>query len=233
MSSSSNEILAYLAKNGNEKAKQGMSRFGIQTEKAFGISIPVLRELARKHKKDHALALELWASGYHEARILASMVDDPKLCTEAQMEAWVVEFNSWDLCDQTCFGLFARSAFGMKKVFEWGHREEEYVRRAGFALMAAYALSAHKTKDEELLAFMPLIEQYSTDNRNFVRKAVNWALRQIGKRNWSLHKPAVAMAEKLMNSGDKTARWIGKDAYRELTGEGVKKTLERRNKKNS
>jgi 3-methyladenine DNA glycosylase AlkD len=228
MSLKSKEILTYLKKKGSAAAIDGMSHFGINVEKAFGVSIPVIRELAKQHKKDHALALELWASGYREARILASMVDDPKLCTEKQMEGWVLEFDSWEVCDQTCFGLFARSDYGWKKAFEWPHREEEYVRRAGFALMAAFTLHKTKATDEELLSFFPLIEKYSTDERNFVRKAVNWALRQTGKRNRNLNTHAIVLSEKLMNSANKSARWIGKDAYRELTGDGVKKTLERR-----
>jgi 3-methyladenine DNA glycosylase AlkD len=230
MSSKLKEILSYLEKKGSADARAGMSRFGINADNAFGIRIPVLRDLAKQYKKDHALALELWASGYHEARILASMVDDPKLCTEKQMEEWVVEFDSWDLCDQTCFGLFARTAYGWKKTFEWPHREEEFVRRAGFALMAAFTLCKTRVSDEDLLTFLPLIEKYSADERNFVRKAVNWALRQVGKRNHNLNSHAIVLAEKLLNSENKTARWIGKDAFRELTGEGVKKTLERREK---
>jgi 3-methyladenine DNA glycosylase AlkD len=233
MSPKSKEILAYLEQKGSATAKAGMSHYGINTDMAFGVSIPVLREMAKQHKKDHALALELWASGYHEARILASMIDDPKLCTEEQMEEWVIEFDSWDLCDQTCFGLFARSAYGWKKALEWPQRGEEFVRRSGFALMAAFALQKTKITDEELLSLLPLIEKHSTDERNFVRKAVNWALRQIGKRNHHLNSSAIVLAEKLMNSENKTARWIGKDAFKELTGDGVKRTLERRERTKS
>jgi 3-methyladenine DNA glycosylase AlkD len=225
MSQRSKDILKQLAQAGSPDALKGMARYGIITEKAFGVSVPVLRGIAAKYKKDHALALELWVSGFHEARILASMVDDPKLCTVEQMEEWVREFNSWDLCDQTCFGLFARSAYGWEKAFEWTHREDEYVRRAGFALMAAFALQRSKASDEELRTFLPLIEKYATDERNFVKKAVNWALRQIGKRNQNLHGPALSLAEKLMNSEDKTARWIGRDAYKELTGDSVIRKL--------
>jgi 3-methyladenine DNA glycosylase AlkD len=228
MSVNSDLILAYLKAKGSPEAKAGMSRFGIAVDQAFGVSIPDLRTIAKLHKKNHELAAELWASGFHEARILASMIDDPKLCTDRQMEAWVRDFNSWDLCDQTCFGLFAKTAHGWNKALEWPKREEEFVRRAGFALMAAFALQKSDIPDFHLRILLTLIEQYSTDNRNFVKKAVNWALRQIGKRNRYLHGHALTLSERLMKSPDKTARWIGKDAYKELTSENVARLIDKR-----
>jgi 3-methyladenine DNA glycosylase AlkD len=231
MSEKKDEILKFLQENSNPKNKEGMARFGINTEKAFGISMPLLREAAKHYKKDHFLALELWQSGYHEARILAGLIDDHLKCTSEQMEQWVLGFNSWDVCDQVCMNLFWKTEFAWDKVREWAEREEEFVRRASFALMAVLAVKVKKTDEIEFLALFPLIEKYSTDKRNFVKKAVNWALRQIGKRNRKLHPFALELAEKLMKSDDRTARWIGTDAYKELISEGVAKTLDRRDKK--
>ena len=164
----------------------------------------------------------------HEARILAALVDDPKLVTRKQMDAWAAEFNSWDLCDQACMKLFAKTPHAAEMIAKWARDEREFVRRAAFATIAGYAVSAKDAADEEFLPFLALIETHATDSRNFVKKAVNWALRQIGKRSMALHRPALALAKKLAASDDKTARWIGKDAVKELTDP---KTLERLAKK--
>lgn len=194
-----------------------MARFGINTEKAFGVSMAAMRPMERRYRQNHALAAELWDSGWHEARILAGLIDDPKLVTRRQMDEWAAAFNSWDLCDQVSMKLFARTPFVADKVRKWAKNKREFVRRAAFATIAGYAVHARKTPDAEFVAFLDLIEASATDERNFVRKAVNWALRQIGKRSLSLHAPALALAEKLAASPDRTARWIGKDAVRELT----------------
>jgi len=210
-------ILAELRSLGSKENRVGMARFGINTERAFGVSMAASRPLARKYRRRHDLAESLWATGFHEARILAALIDDPKLVTRKQMDSWAAEFNSWDLCDQACMKLFARTPFVAEKVAKWAKDKREFVRRAAFATIAAYAVHAKQAPDEEFLPFLALIEAYSNDQRNFVKKAVNWALRQIGKRNTTLHRPALALAEKLAASDDNTARWIGKDAVKELS----------------
>ena len=194
-----------------------MARFGINTRKAFGVSMATMRPFARRYRRQHDLAEALWASGWHEARILAALIDDPKLVTRRQMDEWAAAFDSWDLCDQACMKLFARTAFVEEKAVKWAKGKREFVRRAAFATIAGYAVRAKRTPDAEFLPFLALIEAHAADERNFVRKAVNWALRQIGKRSLTLHKPALALAERLAVSDDKIARWIGKDAMKELT----------------
>jgi len=214
------EIIKYLKKNSNPKDREGMARFGINPKYALGVRIPVLRSLAKKINKNHKLAEELWKTKIHEARILASMIDEPGKVSEKQMEAWVKEFNSWDVCDQTCMNLFDKIPLGWKKAIEWTKRKEEFVRRAGFALMACLAVHDKKANDKDFLQFFPLIKKYSADERNFVKKAVNWALRQIGKRNESLRKQAIKIAEEILSASrridSKSAKWIATDAIREL-----------------
>ncbi len=194
-----------------------MARFGINADRALGVSMTAMRPLEERLRRDHLLAADLWATGIHEARILAALVDDPKAVTPAQMDAWVAEFDSWDLCDQACLKLFARTPFVSRKVTEWAEDDREFVRRSAFSLIAGYAVAVKKAPDREFLAFLPIIERHATDGRNFVKKAVNWALRQIGKRSMVLHAPALALAERLAASPDRTARWIGRDAVKELT----------------
>lgn len=212
-----NDVLAELRALGSEKNRAGMARYGINTERAYGVSMEAARPLARKYRRQHALAAELWASGVHEARILAALIDDPKLVTPKQMDAWAADFNSWDLCDQTCMKLFAVTPHAVTKIEKWAKDKREFVRRAAFATIAGYAVHAKKAPNAEFAAFLPIIEAHATDPRNFVRKAVNWALRTIGKRSVALYAPALKLARKLAASDDKTARWIGKDAVRELT----------------
>lgn len=231
MSEKLDSIIRYLESMSNSKSKEGMAHYGINAAQAWGIAVPVLRQLAKQYRKDHELALELWESGYHEARILASMVDDPLKCTSSQMEQWVVKFDSWDVCDQVCMNLFYKTGLEWQKIKEWAERDEEFVRRASFALMAVLALHAKNTDDKVFIDLLSIIEKHSTDNRNFVKKAVNWALRQIGKKNRNLHSHALLLSEKLMNSENKTSRWIGSDAYRELNSEAALSTLDRRDKK--
>ncbi len=211
------EVLAELRALGSEEGRAGMARFGINVEKAFGVSMAAQRPLQRKYRRDHELALALWKSGYHEARILAALIDDANKVTPRQMDAWAADFDSWDICDQACMKLFARSPFAAEKIAKWAKDDREFVRRAAFATIAGYAVHAKAAPDKEFLPFLKIIEAHATDERNFVRKAVNWALRQIGKRSTTLHKPALALARKLAASDDRTARWIGKDAVRELT----------------
>lgn len=211
------DVLAELAALGSEKNRVGMARYGIRTDRALGVSMASLRPVARRLKRNHPLALALWESGKHEARILAGLIAEPKRVTPALMDAWTGDFDSWDLCDQVCSKLYARTPFVADKIRVWAADDREFVRRAAFALLAASATRGSKMPEAELATFLPLVERHAGDGRNFVRKAVNWALRQIGKRSVALHPAALALAERLAASTDKSARWIGKDAVRELT----------------
>jgi len=209
-------ILSQLREMSTPAVREGMRRFGIDATHALGVSIPALRALAKEIKKDHALALALWETKFHEARILASMIDDPAHVTVRQIDAWVKDFNSWDLCDQVCGNLFDRTAFAVEKAIAFSKRKEEFVKRAGFVLMAEYAVHNKKAEDKVFLAFLPLIEKEACDDRNFVKKAVNWALRQIGKRNVRLREAAILTAERILLQDSNAARWIARDALREL-----------------
>lgn len=221
------QIINELKKNGSEYNRNGMKRFGINVDKAFGVNVPVMRSLAKTIGKDHALAQKLWESGYHEARHIASMIDDPKLVTKAQMNKWVKDFNSWDICDGTCSNLFRKTPYAIEKIFEWCERKEEFVRRSGFSLMC-YVAVHHKTRDdEEFLEFFPLIKKYSSDDRNFVKKAVNWALRQIGKRSIYLNQESIKLAREIQLLEFKSAKWIAADALRELTNPLTRSRLKR------
>ncbi|MFH1428618.1 MAG: DNA alkylation repair protein [Candidatus Margulisiibacteriota bacterium] len=222
-----NDIISKLKSLSDPKAVEGMARFGINSENTFGVSVPDLRAIAKAAGKDHQLALELWESGIHEARILASMVDVFKEVTEEQAEAWVKEFDSWDVCDQCIMNLFRYLPSAYQKAIEWGRREEEFVRRAGFAMMASLAIGDKKADDKLFEAFFSLIVEKSDDERNFVKKAVNWALRQIGKRSFDLNKKAIQVAEKIDRFNSKSAKWIAKDALRELTDEKILSRIKR------
>jgi 3-methyladenine DNA glycosylase AlkD len=220
------DILKKLKSLSDPKAVEGMARFGINPENTFGVSIPNLRQIAKETGKDHALAQQLWASGIHEARILASMVDDPKMVTEEQLERWVKDFDSWDVCDQCCMNLFEKTQFAYQKAVEWSSNDKEFIKRTGFVLMARLAVSDKKADDRQFEPFLPIIKRESTDNRNFVKKAVNWALRQIGKRNLNLNGKAIETAEGIQEIDSKSARWIAADALRELTGQAVLERLQ-------
>lgn len=220
-----NEIVDRLKTLADPEAVAGMARYGIDSSKAHGVSIPKLRTIARETGKNHDLAQALWKSGIHEARILASMIEVPAELTREQMECWVRDFNSWDLCDQCCNNLFRKSAWGHDKAVEWTSREEEFVKRAGFALAAFLAVHDKQASDEEFLKFLPLIKRESTDGRNFVKKAVNWALRQIGKRNTSLNRAAIETCSEINAVDSGAARWIASNALCELTGAQVQERL--------
>jgi 3-methyladenine DNA glycosylase AlkD len=203
-----------------------MARFGIATDRALGgIGMPRLRQMGRDLGPDHQLAEALWATGVHEARMLAAFVDDSDLVTEAQMERWAGGFDSWDLCDTVCGSLFDRTPFAHDKAVAWSGREEEFVKRAGFATMAWLAVHDRKAGDDRFLAFLPHVELGAGDDRKLVRKAVSWALRQIGKRNARLNWEAVACADRIRKQGSRSARWVASDAIRELTGDAVRERL--------
>ncbi|MEM2896879.1 MAG: DNA alkylation repair protein, partial [Candidatus Bathyarchaeia archaeon] len=190
-----NVILKKLKSLSNSKAVEGMAKYGITAERTYGVSIPNLRKIAKEIGKDHELAQQLWKSNIRETRILAGMIDDPILVTEKQMEKWVKEFDYWEICDQACQNLFTYTKYAYKKAIEWGKRDEEFVKRAGFALMAWLAFKDKDSNDKQFEKFFPIIKREATDNRNFVKKAVNWALRQIGKRNPYLNKKAIDPAK--------------------------------------
>lgn len=219
------EIIEKLESLGNPVNVAGMKRFGITAKKAFGVSMPVLKELAKDVKKKaedrHELALELWKTEFHEARIVAYLIDDPKRVTENQMENWAKDFDNWAICDGACGHLFCRTEFAYEKVSEWSAREEEFIKRAGIVLIAYLAVHDKKADDERIAQFLPILEKYSDDERNFIKKAVNWSLRQIGKRNLNLNKLAVETAGRIKAQNTRSARWIAADALRELTGEKV------------
>ncbi|MBI2935792.1 MAG: DNA alkylation repair protein [Chloroflexi bacterium] len=219
------EVLKRLESLANPQAVAGMARFGINPKGTLGISIPALRKLAKELGKSHRLAQELWDSGGHEARILACMVDEPKQVTERQMEAWVKDLDSWDVCDQCCSELFSKTTLAYEKAIEWSSRGEEFVKRAGFALMACLAVKDKKASDAQFAIFLPLIAREAPDGRNFVKKAVNWALRQIGKRNLALNKQAMEAARAIQRKDSASARWIASDALRELSSDAVQKRL--------
>ena len=218
----SDQIIANLKQLANAQAVEGMARFGIRPAQALGISIPTLRKMAKDIGKNHKLALALWHSGIHEARILASMIAEPQLVSDALMEEWVNAFDSWDVCDQVCGNLFDKTPYAYQKAAQWCQQEREFVRRAGFVMMAELAVHDKKAPDEAFLQFFPLIKQYAGDERNFVKKAVNWALRQIGKRNSHLRTLALECAYEIQNMDSKTARWVARDAIKELQAREIK-----------
>jgi 3-methyladenine DNA glycosylase AlkD len=221
----SKEILARLKSLANPDNVAGMARFGISAKNTLGVPMPVLRSMGKRIGRDHGLALELWASGLHEARILAALVDDPALVTEEQMEQWVGELDSWDVCDQLCSNLLDKTPMAVEKARTWSRHPETFVKRAGFVLMAALSVHDKKSPDRLFLSFLPLIRREAKDERNFVKKAVNWALRQIGKRNLALNRAALKTAEKIIRSKSPAARWIAADALRELNDPKILKRL--------
>ncbi len=222
------EVLKRLKSLSNPKAVAGMAKYGINPESAYGISIPNLRKIAREAGKNHLLAEKLWSSGIHEARILACMIDDPKEVTEPQLERWVSGFDSWDVCDQCCNKLFDKTEFAYQKAVEWTARREEFVKRAGFVMMTQLAVHDKEAEDSLFERFFPIIKREASDQRNFVKKAVNWALRQIGKRNLALNKKAVKVAKEIQRIDSKAATWIAADALRELTSNEVQERLKQR-----
>lgn len=207
---------------------EAMPRFGVRAQRAFGVSVPALRKLAREFRYEHALAQRLWDTGIHEARALAAMIDDPALVTEEQLERWAADFSSWDICDCCCGDLFWRTPFAYPKALEWARRDEEYVKRAGFSLMAALAREDKRAPDARIAEFLPAIAAAANDERNFVKKAVSWALREVGKRSPALNSQAIATAQQLRQRASRSARWIATDALRELTGEAVQGRLRAR-----
>jgi 3-methyladenine DNA glycosylase AlkD len=222
------EVVRTLERMGDPARRGGMARYGIDISRALGISVTALRRLAPDLGHDHDLAAALWASGVHEARILASLVDEPARVSLAQMDAWVGDLDSWDVCDAVCGNLFDRTPFALDKAVEWSAREPEFERRAGFALMAWAAVHRKDLPDAAFSSLLPLIRDRSTDDRNFVKKAVSWALRQIGKRSAGLNTKAIRTAEQIERMEARSSRWIARDALRELRSETVQARLRTR-----
>lgn len=221
------EVLKRLSSAAKPDQLAGMARYGMAIERRLGVSVPELRKIARELGQDHQLALDLWQTGIAEAKIIAALVGEPEKLTEAQMEAWVKDINSWDVCDQVCMNLFEKVSLAWQKIVDWSQREEEFVKRTAFSLMACLAWHDKKAKDEKFIELFPVIIQRATDERNFVKKAVNWSLRNIGKRNPNLNKAAIEIAQEIQRLDSKAARWIASDAIRELKSEAVQLRLKR------
>ena len=218
---------AELKRLGEKKNVAGMARFGIRAKKVFGVSKPKLDELAKKIGKNHGLGMALWTTGIHDAKLLGVLISQPEKVDAKQMDRWVGDFDNWDVCDGTCCHLFVFAAPAWKKALEWTRRKKEFEKRAGFALAAFLAVHDKLAADTSYKKFLKVIEREAWDDRNFVRKAVNWALRNIGKRNLRLNRAAIASAERIRRQNTRAARWIAADALRELRSEAVQKRLRR------
>lgn len=221
------EILEMLAAKANPDQLVGMARYGMTVDKRLGVKVPQMRKIAKEIGKDHKLALELWETGITEAMILSSMVDVPNEVTEEQMEVWAQDFDSWDVCDQVCMNLFDKTPLAWKKIHDWFDRDEEFVKRAAYALIACLAVHDKGASDEVFISLIPVIKAGTTDNRNYVKKAVSWALRNIGKRNPELNTVALATARELRGIDSRTARWIGSDVILDLTSDATRRRFER------
>ncbi len=222
------EILAILEEHADQKALEGMAKYGITPANAYGVKLPVLRQLARQLEKDHQLAKALWQINNRETRILASMVDQPSMVTETQVDAWARTFDYWEICDQCCMNLFEKLPFAYDKALELSRQEGEFVKRSGYVLMARLAVSDKAAPDEKFIDFFPQIKAGARDERNYVKKAVSWALRQIGKRSLSLHSKALAWANAIDKLSVTSAHWIAKDVRRELNSEKIIRRLRAR-----
>ena len=224
------EIIQKLQSLENPENVKGMARYGITLKNNLGISIYQLRPFAKEIGRNHPLALKLWDSKIHDARLLACFIDDPKEVTADQMDAWAEDFDSWDICDQACTNLFDRSPLAYEKVYQWADHEKEFVKRAAFSLIAGLAVHDKTATDKKFEDFLPIIIKHSVDERNYVKKAVNWALRNIGKRNLHLNKRAIEIAKEIQKINSKSARWIASDALRELTSDKIKRRFVNKSK---
>jgi 3-methyladenine DNA glycosylase AlkD len=211
-------VLDWLKKNGSAKVRDTIGpRFGIVVKNAFGVTMTQLKQLAKITGRDHDLAVDLWKSGYYDARMLACLIDEPAKVTSSQMDAWCADFDNWATCDTACFALFDKTPYALAKVKLWAKRKPEFEKRAAFALLASVALHDKKAPDAPIIALIPVCEKAANDERNFVKKGVSWALRTIGTRSAACHAAALEMAERLAASTDKTERWVGKDVLRDIT----------------
>jgi len=221
------DVLDKLQSKAQPEQLKGMAKYGMTVEQRLGVSVPDMRKLAKEIGRDHKLALDLWRTGIAEARIVAAMVGDPDKLTEEQMENWVKGINSWDVCDQVCMNLFEKNQLAWKKIVDWSERKEEFVKRTAFSLIACLAWHDKKASDERFIELLPVIIRGATDERNFVKKAVNWALRNIGKRNLNLNEAAINTAKEIKRLDSKAARWVASDAIRELESDAIQSRLRR------
>jgi 3-methyladenine DNA glycosylase AlkD len=219
------EAEAALRARASEKYRQGLTRFAIPNENAIGVAMGDLKAIAKKLGQSHELAAALWKAGWYEARMLACFVEDPAAVTSEQMDRWCRDFDNWAICDTACFALFDRTESRWSKIKPWAKSKDEFVKRAAFAMMACLTVHDKAADDAKFIDCLPLIEKASTDDRNFVKKAVNWALRSIGKRSPALHSMALDLSLKLGESDNPAARWIGKDGARELKGASVARRM--------
>jgi 3-methyladenine DNA glycosylase AlkD len=221
------DVLDKLQSKAQPEQLKGMAKYGMTVEQRLGVSVPDMRKLAKEIGRDHKLALDLWRTGIAEARIVAGMVGDPAKLTEEQMEEWVKGINSWDVCDQVCMNLFEKNQLAWKKIVDWSERDEEFVKRTAFSLIACLAWHDKKASDEKFIELLPVIIRGATDERNFVKKAVNWALRNIGKRNLKLNEAAINTARQIQRLDSKAARWVASDTLRELESDTIQSKLRR------
>lgn len=223
-------VVASLKRLGTKRTRDGMARYAIPSDNAFGVTVGEIRQLGKRLGHNHELALGLWQTGFYEARMLAAFVDDPESVTPAQMDRWCKDFDNWAICDTVCFHLFDKTPHAFRKVAHWADRRKEFEKRAAFALLASLGVHDKKTSDDEFARCLPLIERASTDERNFVKKGVSWALRVVGRRSPDLNEAAVKLCGKLTKSENAAARWIGRDALKELTSKAVFKGVKERNR---
>ncbi len=221
------DVLDKLQSKAQPEQLKGMAKYGMTVEQRLGVSVPDMRKLAKEIGRDHKLALDLWRTGIAEARIVAALVGDPAKLTEEQMEDWVKGINSWDICDQVCMNLFEKNQLAWKKIVDWSEREEEFVKRTAFSLIACLAWHDKQASDEKFIELLPVVIRGATDERNFAKKAVNWALRNIGKRNLNLNEAAIDAAKEIKRLDSKAARWVAADAIRELESDAIQSRLRR------
>jgi 3-methyladenine DNA glycosylase AlkD len=219
------DVLKILKAKARPDHIEGMVRYGMAAERRLGVSIPDIRKMAKEVGRNHELALDLWKTGIPDAKILAAMIDEPSKLSEEQMEDWVSDINSWDIGDQACMNLFEKTPLAWKKILDWSERKEEFVKRTAFGLLACLAWHDKDAEDEKFINFFPVMKREATDERNSVKKAVNWALRNIGKRNLNLNKAAIKAAKEIQRIDSKAARWIASDAVKELESEGIQRRL--------
>jgi 3-methyladenine DNA glycosylase AlkD len=222
------DALAWLKKHSKKSIRDGMARYAIPNDKALGVLMGDIQKLGKLLGRDHALALALWKTDVYEARMLCAYVDEPERVTPAQMDAQARDFDNWAICDTLCFALWVRTPHAFAKIRKWATHKDEYVKRASFALLASMALRHKETSDADYLRCLPLIEKAASDERNFVKKAVSWALRGVGRRSVKLNKASLTLAKKLAAAKEPAPRWIGKDALRELSSAAVQKRLDKK-----
>jgi 3-methyladenine DNA glycosylase AlkD len=221
------DTVAWLKRNGSQRNRDGMARYAIPSARAFGVSVSAVQRYAKPLGKNHDLAMALWDTGWHEARMMAAFLGDPDALTPVEMDRWCRDFDNWAVCDHACFHLFDKSPHAWKKVTTWSRQRGEFQKRAAYALLASLALHDKKAPDAKFLPTLKLIERDATDNRNFVKKGISWALRLIGRRSHALNRESVALSRRLAESEDATARWLGRSALRELTSAAVLKKVRR------